>query len=98
MSCKDSNFWIGLGVGSAVGALAYHFSRTQRAKKLKEDIYHAIHKAGCEAKEAYEAAEEKAYHAGAKVADKVAEKAHEAAEKADNLKDKAHNLADNAKK
>ena len=25
MKCKDSNFWIGLGIGSVAGALAYHF-------------------------------------------------------------------------
>lgn len=24
MKCKDSNFWIGLGIGSVAGALAYH--------------------------------------------------------------------------
>ena len=35
MKCKDSNFWIGLGIGSVAGALAYHFSRTEKAKKLK---------------------------------------------------------------
>ena len=34
MKCKDSNFWIGLGIGSVAGALAYHFSRTEKAKKL----------------------------------------------------------------
>lgn len=33
MKCKDSNFWIGLGIGSVAGALAYHFSRTEKAKK-----------------------------------------------------------------
>ena len=36
MKCKDSNFWIGLGIGSVAGALAYHFSRTEKAKKLEE--------------------------------------------------------------
>ncbi len=98
MSCKNSNFWIGLGIGSAVGALAYHFSRTQRAKKLKEDVYHAFHKISNEAKEALNSAEEHAMHAGVKAADKVAGKAHEAADKADDLKNKVHDMADHAKK
>lgn len=35
MKCKDSNFWIGLGIGSVAGALAYHFSRTEKAKSWK---------------------------------------------------------------
>lgn len=98
MSCKSSNFWIGLGVGSAIGALAYHFSRTQRAKKLKEDVYHAFHKISAEAKEALNAAEEHAMHASVRAADKVAGTAHEAADKADNLKNKVHDIADHAKK
>ena len=38
MKCKDSNFWIGLGIGSVAGALAYHFSRTEKAKKLEDAI------------------------------------------------------------
>lgn len=45
MKCKDSNFWIGLGIGSVAGALAYHFSRTEKAKKLEDAICRAIHKA-----------------------------------------------------
>ncbi len=51
MKCKDSNFWIGLGIGSVAGALAYHFSRTEKAKKLEDAICRAIHKASGEAKE-----------------------------------------------
>ena len=51
MKCKDSNFWIGLGIGSVAGALAYNFSRTEKAKKLEDAICRAIHKASGEAKE-----------------------------------------------
>ena len=51
MKCKDSNFWIGLGIGSVAGALAYHFSRTEKAKKLEDAICRAIHKANGEAKQ-----------------------------------------------
>lgn len=32
MKCKDSNFWIGLGIGSVAGALAYHFSVRRKLK------------------------------------------------------------------
>ena len=94
MKCKDSNFWIGLGIGLVAGALAYHFSRTEKAKKLEDTICRAIHKANGEAKEFINTAEEEALHVGTKVADKMAHEAHEAAEKADNLKNKVHNFAD----
>ena len=94
MKCKESHFLIGLGVGSVVGALVYHFSRTPRAERLRREMCHAIHKAGSEAKDMFHTAEEEALHAGTKVADKVADEAHEAAEKADNLKNKVHSFAD----
>lgn len=35
MKCKDSNFWIGLGIGSVAGALAYHFSVRRKLKSWK---------------------------------------------------------------
>ena len=79
MKCKESHFLIGLGIGSVVGALVYHFSRTPRAERLRREMCHAIHKAGSEAKDMFHTAEEEALHAGTKVADKVADEAHEAA-------------------
>ncbi|MEL5893288.1 YtxH domain-containing protein [Bacteroides sp. GD17] len=94
MKCKESHFLIGLGIGSVVGALVYHFSRTPRAERLRREMCHAIHKAGSEAKDMFHTAEEEALHAGTKVADKVADEVHEAAEKADNLKNKVHSFAD----
>ena len=94
MKCKESHFLIGLGIGSVVGALVYHFSRTPRAERLRREMCHAIHKAGSEAKDMFHTAEEDALHAGTKVADKVADEVHEAAEKADNLKNKVHSFAD----
>ncbi len=39
MKCKDSNFWIGLGIGSVAGALAYHFSRTEINLLIIKDAY-----------------------------------------------------------
>lgn len=35
MECGNTKFLVGLGLGSAIGALVYHFSRTAKAKKLK---------------------------------------------------------------
>ena len=88
MGCKHGNFWIGLGIGSLLGAIAYRLSRTARAKKLESDIYDAIHRIGQDAESAAADAEKKARHlgvraveAGAKAADKVAEEADKMAGK-----------------
>ena len=35
MENRNYNLWIGLGVGSVIGALAYRFSRTSKAKKIE---------------------------------------------------------------
>ena len=34
MECRHGNFWIGLGIGSILGAVAYRLSRTAKAKQL----------------------------------------------------------------
>ena len=44
MTCKDSHFLIGLGVGSILGALAYGFARSARAKKMKAEVFDALHR------------------------------------------------------
>ena len=44
MTCKDSHFLIGLGIGSIFGALAYGFARSARAKKMKAEVFDALHK------------------------------------------------------
>ena len=36
MENRNSSLWIGLGIGTVIGTLAYRFSRTSKAKKLKE--------------------------------------------------------------
>ena len=36
MECRHGNFWIGLGIGSILGAVAYRLSRTAKAKQLDE--------------------------------------------------------------
>ena len=42
MECRHGNFWIGLGIGSILGAVAYRLSRTAKAKQLESEIYNAI--------------------------------------------------------
>ena len=78
MECRHGNFWIGLGIGSILGAVAYRLSRTAKAKQLESDIYNAIHRIGRDAEIAAAEAERKAMNlglkaveTGAKVADKV---------------------------
>ena len=39
MGSGNAKFLVGLGIGSAIGALVYHFSRTAKAKKLKNDVF-----------------------------------------------------------
>ena len=42
MECRHGNFWIGLGIGSILGAVVYRLSRTAKAKQLESEIYDAI--------------------------------------------------------
>lgn len=87
---RCSHFWIGLGVGAVLGAVAYRFSSSAKAGQLKERVDRALHKVGGEAEEMLDAAKKKALKAGTKVADKVAGKA-------DNMRNKVHTLAGDAK-
>ena len=82
MECRHGNFWIGLGIGSILGAVAYRLSRTAKAKQLESEIYNAIHRIGRDAEIAAAHAERKAVdlglkavEAGAEIADKVADEA-----------------------
>lgn len=98
MENRNSSLWIGLGVGSVIGALAYRFSRTSKAKKLKEKVCDAFHKITGQAEEMLDEAKEKVADTGKAVVDKVADKASEFAGKADDWKNKAHTMASEAKK
>lgn len=98
MENRSSMLWIGLAAGSVIGALAYRFSRTSKAKQLKEKVCDAFHKITEQAGDALETAKEKAKDAGEAVADKVADKASEFAGKADDWRNKAHTMASEAKK
>lgn len=89
MECRHGNFWIGLGIGSILGAVAYRLSRTAKAKQLESEIYNAIHRIGRDAEIAAVHAERKAVdlglkavEAGAEIADKVADEADKVAGKA----------------
>ena len=69
-------------IGSfAIGALVYHFSRTAKAKKLKNDVFNALREIEADAETAMEDAKAKAVKAGVKVAGKVADKANDVKEK-----------------
>ena len=88
MECRHGNFWIGLGIGSILGAVAYRLSRTAKAKQLESEIYNAIHRIGRDAETAAHAERKsvdlglKAVEAGAEIADKVADEADKVAGKA----------------
>ncbi|BFK03251.1 YtxH domain-containing protein [Parabacteroides goldsteinii] len=89
---------MGLGLGSIIGAVVYHFSCSSRGKQLKEKVRHVFHKASDNAEELVDEAKDKALQTGTKVADKVADGTFNLAEKADEVKNKVHAFADNAKK
>lgn len=98
MERKCFNFWIGLGLGSVLGAIVYRCCQTSKAKQLKEKVSHAFHVATDQAEDLADTAEDKIKDAGTKVADKVADKTDEAAYKAEEAKNKFNNFADNVKK
>lgn len=98
MENRNSNLWIGLGIGSVIGALAYRFSRTSKAKKLKEKVCDTFHKITGQVEDMLDEAKEKAVDAGKTVADKMADKAFGLAEKTDDFKNKMHAMASEAKK
>lgn len=98
MENRNSNLWIGLAIGSAIGAWAYRFSRTSKAKKLKEKVYDAFQKITTQAEDLMDKAKEKAVDTGKEAVDKVADKASDFAQKADDFKNKVHMAASEAKK
>lgn len=85
MACNNGKFWLGIGIGTLVGACACYYSRTTRAQKAKADVLDAIADIEVAAEAAIEAAKHKAKVTGIKVADKVATKATEVKEKLNEL-------------
>lgn len=86
MGCKNSGFVVGLGIGAAIGALVYHFSRTSKARRLRNDVFTALHDIEENAEAVYEHSKEKAAYVGSKVAAKVADKATEVKDRLDIIK------------
>ena len=60
MENRNSSLWIGLGIGTVIGTLAYRFSRTSKAKKLKEKVCDTFHKITGQAEDMLDEAKEKA--------------------------------------
>lgn len=89
MECRHGNFWIGLGLGSILGAIAYRLSRTAKAKQLENEIYDAIHRIGRDAETAAACAEKKAMNLGLKAVETGAEIADKVAAEADKMAGKA---------
>ncbi|WP_077154773.1 hypothetical protein [Bacteroides bouchesdurhonensis] len=67
METSKSNFLIGLTIGSAIGALAYRYSRTAKAKILKKKIHHAITKITDQAEDITDTLKDKVHTALPKV-------------------------------
>lgn len=91
----SSKFWMGLGIGSVIGALVYHLACTPKAKQLKDKVSNALKKVNGESEDALEDVKDKALDAGTKAADKVADKTNDVAQKADDMRDKVHVFAAN---
>ena len=98
MESGKSNFLIGLGVGSVIGALVYRFWHSPKGKCVKEKVNHAFQKVTGDSVNLIDTVNDKVLDAGTKVADKVADGNFYVAEKADDVRDKVHAMADKAKK
>ena len=64
MENRNSSLWIGLGIGTVIGTLAYRFSRTSKAKKLKEKVFNAFHKITGQTEDLLDEAKEKVADTG----------------------------------
>lgn len=90
---RSSHLWLGMGIGSIVGAFAYHYSRTPNGERMKKKISNTLHKIGNQAGDLLDTAKQKAMDAGMKGTDKIADKTQDMAYKADQFRDKVHAMA-----
>ncbi len=77
MECNNGKFWLGLGIGAALGVLTYYLSRTQKAKQLKENVLNALEDIEVMAMNQYDCAKQKVKATAAKVSGQVAEEINE---------------------
>ena len=89
MECRHGNFWIGLGIGSILGAVAYRLSRTAKPKHNESDINKAIHRIRRDAEIAPAHDQRKAMDLGLKAVETGAEIADKVAAEADKVAGKA---------
>ena len=86
MENRNSSLWIGLGIGTVIGTLAYRFSRTSKAKKLKEKVCNVFHKITGQTEDLLDEAKEKVADTGKVVVDKVADKVQDVKQGAEKAK------------
>ena len=99
MENRNSSLWIGLGIGTVIGTLAYRFSRTSKAKKLKEKVCNVFHKITGKTEDLLDEAKEKVADTGKVVVDKVADKVQDGADAVkDALKDAKKDVKQGAEK
>ena len=70
MEENRSKFWMGLGLGSIIGVIAYRFSCSSKGKELKEKASRYLHQIGSKSEDVINSAKEKVMNAGTKAADK----------------------------
>ena len=56
--CKSVKFWIGLGLGTVLGMVGYHFAKSEKAKEWKAKIGSAAQSAAEKAEEWMNGAQE----------------------------------------
>lgn len=98
MENRNSSLWLGLGIGSVIGALAYRFSRTSKGRKLKRKVYDTFQKISGQVEDMVEETKEKVSSVGKNVADKVADKTSDLASRTSDLKGKVQTIASETKK
>lgn len=98
MCCSKNHFWLGMTLGTMLGAWAYRFMQTPKGEQLKHKLMCKYHKLSHHAEDMMDTAKEKMAYAGTQAADKMADMSHNAADKAEDLRDKAHTAASDFKK
>ena len=81
MEENRSKFWMGLGLGSIIGVIAYRFSCSSKGKELKEKASRYLHQIGSKSEDVINSAKEKVMNAGTKAADKVSNDTFKVAKK-----------------